>query len=200
MSGILTWTPPTADELIDITALDADIAQYLIQSLLRRNLIKQNFQNALELTDTGRNLYQRLQTKETLEQDIVGCREILTGKIHLLKSADDLVPINDIDRRLISKKQENQFPVPSLDELQEVFINMTEADLYFGYNLLQAGIQKEPGDQGIPIGLLLIQDADTGKLHTKVFDMIQGKLNPDYDDYYDAYHLMKETELMNHEV
>lgn len=82
---------PTIEEFVDLTAVDLDIAEYLIESLIRVELICQNEDGALLLTDKGKEFYQRLLREDNIDKGIVGYQEFFTGQLQLLASENDFV-------------------------------------------------------------------------------------------------------------
>lgn len=59
----------TVEEFIEFTSVDLDIAEYLIQRLTKVDLIYQNEDGALLLTDKGKDLYERLQKEEKSDKE-----------------------------------------------------------------------------------------------------------------------------------
>jgi len=189
---------PTIEEFVDLTAVDLDIAEYLVESLIRVELICQNEDGALLLTDKGKEFYQRLLREDNIDKGIVGYQEFFTGQLQLLASENDFVNISDQDTQLLNINIEKilSLTIPSQEQLQETFLGMTDADPYFGYKLLSAQIQDSLEQKGIPVGVLLIHDVMTDSLHIKVFDLLRERFNPAFEQYYDPSHIAQVTDLV----
>lgn len=187
----------TVEEFIEFTSVDLDIAEYLIQRLTKVDLIYQNEDGALLLTDKGKDLYERLQKEEKSDKEVVGYQDYITGQIQLLPSADGFVPISEQDSQLLTMTTDalRSQEAISQEKLQETFLNMTDADPYFGYKVMSAEIKESTEEVGIPIGLLLIYDLATGSLSVKVFDLLRGRIDPSLEEYFDSNHVAQVTEL-----
>lgn len=192
---------PTIPQFAQITTLDEDIAKSVVDKMVVRNVVQLDEEQTMVLTDDGREIYHRLQTEQSVSQQIAGYRDVLTNDIALVSSADTLGSLvsgssgNYLIEGIADQKKHSEFP--SVEKLQEVFQKLTPADPYYGYRLLTTEfVGNSLVRRERPLGLLLIYDIVTKRLSVKVFDILKNHFNPALEQYYDPDHVAQKAGLV----